>query len=1000
MLQETSASTASSFGLPADFLLVLSNVIPERLPFPRGRTFEAGGASARYQASIAHFGERTEIVPAPCANSGQRTRIDLRWLLTIADSVVRSAKLSLLRLRTNPLAFPIHEQWSVVVTDFRGSRRSVEHRVVVADRIDYLDAVLFAARAGAPAGALIDEAEKFTDSRFEAEQFIQNLVENRFLVLDDGPALLGTDPLEQLRRCLADASPTMAMALGTLIEWLANAEQQRAGKTTARRRAIANILRRATGVCVPPSAVVSSALASPMQGVVSNDVRDLLARGAMLLARIGRCPSGQLDLDAFMQAFSDRYGTRQVPMLEALDPRRGVAFDANVSALDEASLLSEGDLTRKTPRPPPQMVAEDEALLAIAERAWTSGAYEVVLSEDALRPLCAPAALAWHGPSSLRAKLLPAAFDPESEQPAILVEDLVGPLRPELLECLSSVEREDAECVMKYLDRTAQVDPNVIVVDFVHIPHAMQGAMTARPSLQTCTLHGVGSNASVSGMRLDELVVALEERRLVLRRQCDGRRVLVRMPSQSAPHPEEWVVVRFLHALQRRELGFARAWSWGPLERASFLPRIRDGRIILSPARWCLASAELSEIRGTTGRRRLARLRDLRRARRLPRHVRICDEAGDVDVDLGSVVGADMLVGALRGRSVILLCEQFPGPEKRSAAGARNPFPLSVILPFLPRVSEQRHGRTPATVSASAVAERGVCHVSCASRSFLPGSEWLYFKLYAASVDANRLINEVAKPLICDVVRDGIVDRWFFLKYADPHWHVRVRLRGDPILLLERVLPRLHAVVAGHSAWIWKMQIDTYEREVERYGGILGIDLAEQTFHADSEAVLNLLGLLAGDDDPDRAWRVAMMGMDWLLADLGLDARAKLDVVSHARRELAQELGVTSRVIAQIDAKYEREAARSTCSDGTEKNPYVEALSLRSERLRPVGTGLGASSIGITRQSFGRHMIHMHANRLLQAPSRAQELVIARMLERLYGSDEVRETGGRHVMSC
>ena len=40
------------------------------------------------------------------------------------------------------------------------------------------------------------------------------------------------------------------------------------------------------------------------------------------------------------------------------------------------------------------------------------------------------------------------------------------------------------------------------------------------------------------------------------------------------------------------------------------------------------------------------------------------------------------------------------------------------------------------------------------------------------------------------------------------------------------------------TAACWQVQLDTYEREVERYGGPEGIELAEQLFHADSEAVL------------------------------------------------------------------------------------------------------------------------------------------------------------------
>jgi thiopeptide-type bacteriocin biosynthesis protein len=40
------------------------------------------------------------------------------------------------------------------------------------------------------------------------------------------------------------------------------------------------------------------------------------------------------------------------------------------------------------------------------------------------------------------------------------------------------------------------------------------------------------------------------------------------------------------------------------------------------------------------------------------------------------------------------------------------------------------------------------------------------------------------------------------------------------------------------SGLLSRFQLDTYEREVERYGGAAGITPAEKLFHADSEAAL------------------------------------------------------------------------------------------------------------------------------------------------------------------
>src|SRR5262249_37635552 len=151
--------------------------------------------------------------------------------------------------------------------------------------------------------------------------------------------------------------------------------------------------------------------------------------------------------------------------------------------------------------------------------------------------------------------------------------------------------------------------------------------------------------------------------------------------------------------------------------------------------------------------------------------------------------------------------------------------------------------------------------------SFPPGSEWLYVKLYTGPAILDQVLRDVVGPLVETVLRAGAVDRWFFIRYGDPDWHLRLRFHGEPARLHPAVLPALQAaaapLLAGGRAW--RLQLDTYEREVERYGGPEGIVLAERLFHADSEAILALAGLLAEDARGDLRWRLALVGMHLLL---------------------------------------------------------------------------------------------------------------------------------------
>src|SRR5262249_20222593 len=143
---------------------------------------------------------------------------------------------------------------------------------------------------------------------------------------------------------------------------------------------------------------------------------------------------------------------------------------------------------------------------------------------------------------------------------------------------------------------------------------------------------------------------------------------------------------------------------------------------------------------------------------------------------------------------------------------------------------------------------------------------------------ADALLQQEIGPLVRGAGHSGQIDAWFFVRYADPEWHLRLRLHGPSETLHAEVLPALQSVAKRLLAQgrLRRLQFDTYVPEYERYGGEEGLRLAERIFHIDSESVLDLLALLPpGDAGLDARWRLALVSTDRLLDDLGLDLAAK-----------------------------------------------------------------------------------------------------------------------------
>ena len=225
-------------------------------------------------------------------------------------------------------------------------------------------------------------------------------------------------------------------------------------------------------------------------------------------------------------------------------------------------------------------------------------------------------------------------------------------------------------------------------------------------------------------------------------------------------------------------------------------------------------------------------------------------------------------------------------------------------------------------------------------RSFPPGSEWLYAKLYAGPATLDQLLRDVIRPIVEAVSRTGAVDRWFFVRYGDPDWHLRVRFHGQPARLHDEVLPALQAAAAPllDDGRLWRFQLDTYEREVERYGGIEGIELAERLFHADSEAVLALAGRLSEDARGDVRWRLALLGMDRLLADLGFDLDTRRRVIRQARDTFAAEFHADASFRHQLGAKFRPERTGLGGPPGLDSRRRYPARFRAGGPAAPLGT--------------------------------------------------------------
>jgi thiopeptide-type bacteriocin biosynthesis protein len=570
-----------------------------------------------------------------------------------------------------------------------------------------------------------------------------------------------------------------------------------------------------------------------------------------------------------------------------------------------------------------------------------------------------------------------------------------GPSGARLLGRFCHLDGDILNGVRAHIEGEESLRPEAVFAEVVHLPEGRIGNVLARPVLRPYEIPFLGrpSVESEYQIPLSDLRVSIVSGRVVLTSERLDREVIPRLTTAHNFVSRTLGVYRFLGALQAQGTVGSLLWNWGPLESLPFLPRVTMARLVLERARWNIPADEIKALADLDGAGLLREVRAWRERRGLPRHLVLAVFDNELPLDLENIVNVESFLDEAHDRSWVVLHELFPGPEDTWLEGPEGHFVHELVVPFMDR-SRKDAIRAPRRATPSIRVRR----------DFPPGSEWLFAKLYTGTATADAVLRETVAPLVRSTLASGDADTWFFIRYSDPEWHLRVRLHGDPEALNSKVLPALQREASSllDRHLIWRFQLDTYQREVSRYGGPEAIESVERLFWSDSEAALGIIEALQGEQAAGERWRLAVRGIDLLLSDLGFDLPGKTRVVRAMREGYTREFRADLRLKKQLGARQRElreEVERLLQPEWNDQEPLAPAFELLEKRSRHSAPALAdiaalerSGRLQPPREELASSLIHMHVNRLLRAEGRAHELILSEMLLRCYTA-QTRRTG-------
>ncbi|UGQ15322.1 lantibiotic dehydratase [Yinghuangia sp. ASG 101] len=590
--------------------------------------------------------------------------------------------------------------------------------------------------------------------------------------------------------------------------------------------------RTARGTLYDAMRSVSKAAGQPVAVDVRADVGLMLPRAvareaeavAGVLARLTPHPFGTVAWRDFHNRFFERYGIGSlVPVLDVVDPDVGLGFPS-------------GYLDTEPPSRP-ALSARDRRLLALAQDAARDGVVEIVLDEPLITRLTdEQVADAMRLPPHLELRFRVHASSPSAldagdfRLTGVTASRGVGTTTGRFLGLLDPADRKAAVAVLATLPAG---DSDAVPVQLSFPPlHRRDAHATRAPQVLPHTIHLTEHPINPGGISVRDLVVGCDRTRLYLASRSLGRRVepVVLHALDLRFHAPP--LARFLAEIGRAQAAVVTAFDWGAATALPFLPRLRYGRTVISPARWHLDAAELPGSHGPwdAWNRAMAAWRAQRST--MPARVMLAEGDRHLPLDLDTNAHLVLLRAAVDTAGHATLIED-DGPDARGWFDGH----AHEIVTAMTAVGTPGWPAAPPVASSRVIGR---------DHGRLPGdSSWLLACLYGHRDRQAEIIATHLPALLTDWNDDSHAGlrtdspSWYFLRYADPRPHLRLRIRLRDTAAFGAAAQRVGAWAAGlrRAGLLNELTLGTSYPETGRWGNGALMDAAEEVFAADSAAL-------------------------------------------------------------------------------------------------------------------------------------------------------------------
>ena len=685
-------------------------------------------------------------------------------------------------------------------------------------------------------------------------------------------------------------------------------------------------------------------------------------------------------LSSFKELFQARFDQQRVPLLQALDPDAGISYGNLAIGKINGTILQD----IKFPEPKNSEVSEWTEVHRVLFRLWAEKTEHdrngpLIITSDSV------AHLGFAPPQGNLATTTAIVYRQTADH--LLLEHAGGATAVSLIGRFSVFSTSVASLCQKLADLESDVNPDVVFADIGQLSDMHADNINRREQIFPFEIpvNVFSTIPQAQQITPDDLLVSVINGEVVLESKRLQKRVIPRLATAYNFQRNQLALFRFLCDLQYQNVQSGLNFDLEAyFPGCPFYPRVMYGKVVISPARWILNERELKELREVDTSSALKHLKRIRDVHQLPQLVSTGVFDQQLVFDLSNERESKFFLQCITNKKQLTL-QEYLLPDKSVKRG--NKPMLGQFIAFL------FHQQSTYRPSERKKITKGKL------RSFLPGSEWLYLKIFCNAQQSDGILTRILAPLLRKQGNEII--QWFFIRYTEDGYHLRVRLKMNTESIgsfLNELNNRIKNV--DFDGTIRSVQSDTYKRELERYGEL--IEEAEDLFYRGSELVVNFAEQKDKQQQIPDDFSFGLLTAWCMISCFMKEVRDFTKFTGKVAEALFHEFSGDKILKVSLDQKYRLIKKDINLVLGNRfTNKLPTPMSKRMELLKNSVTAIAVRLDGMNdleREMLIADLIHMQLNRTFRDDQRKQELLLYFCLQK-YSMSLLAKAGSVNMIS-